>query len=98
LQQLPVAPLCSATRTTQARLSLPGHSADVRHCLKCSSRTKRFPSVLLLFQLCFWRKASLSTQPPNQEFIMGKGNNSHKKEAKKPKKEKPKILATRKTT
>jgi hypothetical protein len=34
---------------------------------------------------------------PNQEFIMGKGNNSRKKEVKKPKKEKPKVLATRKT-
>jgi hypothetical protein len=34
----------------------------------------------------------------NQEFIMGKGNNSRKKEVKKPKKEKPKVLATRKTT
>jgi hypothetical protein len=33
----------------------------------------------------------------NQEFIMGKGNNSRKKEVKKPKKEKPKVLATRKT-
>jgi hypothetical protein len=33
----------------------------------------------------------------NQEFIMGKGNNSQKKEVKKPKKEKPKVLATRKT-
>ncbi len=29
---------------------------------------------------------------------MGKGNNSHKKEAKKPKKEKPKVLATRKSS
>jgi hypothetical protein len=29
--------------------------------------------------------------------IMGKGNNSQKKETKKPKKEKPKVLATRKT-
>jgi hypothetical protein len=28
---------------------------------------------------------------------MGKGNNSRKKEVKKPKKEKPKVLATRKT-
>jgi hypothetical protein len=36
-------------------------------------------------------------QPLNQEFIMGKGNNSQKKEVKKPKKEKPKVLATRKT-
>jgi hypothetical protein len=34
---------------------------------------------------------------PNQEFIMGKGNNSRKIEVKKPKKEKPKVLATRKT-
>jgi hypothetical protein len=29
--------------------------------------------------------------------IMAKGNNSHKKETKKPKKEKPKVVATRKT-
>ncbi len=28
---------------------------------------------------------------------MGKGNNAHKKEVKKPKKEKPKVLATRKS-
>jgi hypothetical protein len=28
---------------------------------------------------------------------MGKGNNSQRKEAKKPKKEKPKVVATRKT-
>jgi hypothetical protein len=41
--------------------------------------------------------ATLGTQSPNQEFIMGKGNNSRKKEVKKPKKEKPKILATRKS-
>ncbi len=33
----------------------------------------------------------------NQEFIMGKGDNRQKKEVKKPKKEKPKVLATRKT-
>jgi hypothetical protein len=29
---------------------------------------------------------------------MGKGNNSKKREVKKPKKEKPKVLATRKTS
>lgn len=29
---------------------------------------------------------------------MGKGNHAHKKEVKKPKKEKPKILATRKSS
>jgi hypothetical protein len=29
---------------------------------------------------------------------MGKGNNSQKKEVKKPKKEKPKVLATRKSS
>jgi hypothetical protein len=29
---------------------------------------------------------------PNQEFPMAKGNNSHKKETKKPKKEKPKVV------
>ena len=29
---------------------------------------------------------------------MGKGNNSRKKEVKKPKKEKPKVLATRRAT
>ena len=29
---------------------------------------------------------------------MAKGNNSHKKETKKPKKEKPKVVATRRTT
>lgn len=29
---------------------------------------------------------------------MGKGNNSKRKETKKPKKEKPKVLATRKTS
>jgi hypothetical protein len=51
-----------------------------------------------LFSHCaftFSRHANVSQ--PNQEFIMGKGNNSQKKEVKKPKKEKPKILATRKT-
>jgi hypothetical protein len=37
------------------------------------------------------------TATTNQEFLMGKGNNSQKKEVKKPKKEKPKVLATRKT-
>jgi hypothetical protein len=45
----------------------------------------------------FAREVNLGPTP-NQEFIMGKGNNSQKKEVKKPKKEKPKILATRKTT
>ena len=35
---------------------------------------------------------------PNQESGMAKGNNSHKKETKKPKKEKPKVVATRRTT
>ena len=42
-------------------------------------------------------RASTLKAQPNQEFIMGKGNNSQKKEVKKPKKEKPKVLATRKT-
>jgi hypothetical protein len=41
--------------------------------------------------------ASTLKVQPDQEFIMGKGNNSRKKEVKKPKKEKPKVLATRKT-
>jgi hypothetical protein len=35
---------------------------------------------------------------PNRYFYMGKGNNAHKKEVKKPKKEKPKVLATRKSS
>jgi hypothetical protein len=39
----------------------------------------------------------VSLSATNQEIIMGKGNNSQKKEVKKPKKEKPKVLATRKT-
>ena len=34
----------------------------------------------------------------NQELFMGKGNNSKRKEVKKPKKEKPKALATRKSS
>jgi len=50
----------------------------------------------LPLQLPFASASSLSSKP-NQEFIMGKGNNSQKKEVKKPKKEKPKVLATRKT-
>jgi hypothetical protein len=47
-------------------------------------------------QLHFLPASPLSSQP-NQELHMGKGNNSQKKEVKKPKKEKPKVLATRKT-
>jgi len=43
-------------------------------------------------QLPFARALPLSSKP-NQEFHMGKGNNSQKKEVKKPKKEKPKVLA-----
>jgi hypothetical protein len=42
------------------------------------------------------REATLNPTT-NQEFIMGKGDNRQKKEVKKPKKEKPKVLATRKT-
>ena len=45
-----------------------------------------------------WRKGIDARTEPNQEFDMAKGNNSHKKETKKPKKEKPKVVATRKTT
>jgi hypothetical protein len=45
----------------------------------------------------FAARRHLKRNQPNQEFIMGKGNNSQKKEVKKPKKEKPKVLATRKT-
>jgi hypothetical protein len=40
------------------------------------------------------RHAQVTTKPG---VHMGKGNNSQKKEVKKPKKEKPKVLATRKT-
>jgi hypothetical protein len=49
------------------------------------------------FPIALWPSASTLKSQPNQEFIMGKGNNSRKKEVKKPKKEKPKVLATRKT-
>jgi hypothetical protein len=51
----------------------------------------------LPLQLPFSRVSSPSSQQSNKEFIMGKGNHSQKKEVKKPKKEKPKVLATRKT-
>jgi hypothetical protein len=50
------------------------------------------------FELRFQRASAPSSQSPNREFIMGKGNNSQKKEVKKPKKEKPKVLATRKSS
>jgi hypothetical protein len=49
------------------------------------------------FPIALLERASTLKAQPNQEFIMGKGNNSRKKEVKKPKKEKPKVLATRKT-
>ena len=53
---------------------------------------------LLEFPIALWPRGFQSLRIINQEFIMGKGNNSRKKEVKKPKKEKPKVLATRKTT
>jgi hypothetical protein len=46
------------------------------------------------FRICLHPQGS----SPNQELFMGKGNNSRKKEVKKPKKEKPKVLATRKSS
>jgi len=51
----------------------------------------------LPLQLPFDRAASLYRNHQTRSFYMGKGNNSQKKEVKKPKKEKPKVLATRKT-
>jgi hypothetical protein len=42
-----------------------------------------------------YRHATHVTKPG---VHMGKGNNSQKKEVKKPKKEKPKVLATRKSS
>jgi len=56
-------------------------------------------------ELQTWRKVSEllgkrwtpEQTKPIEGVIMAKGNNSQKKETKKPKKEKPKVLATRKT-
>jgi hypothetical protein len=45
----------------------------------------------------FEKTAACRLIAATQNEIMAKGNNSHKKEVKKPKKEKPKPLATRKT-
>lgn len=45
----------------------------------------------------FEKTAAWRLSAATQNKIMAKGNNSHKKEVKKPKKEKPKPLATRKT-
>ena len=57
------------------------------------SRREALESLRNIFEKdAAWR---LSAAKPNK--IMAKGNNSHKKEVKKPKKEKPKPLATRKT-
>jgi hypothetical protein len=77
----------------------------------CPPRGMNFPSACLPLFSCLFRPLCETclcsclfrahrhphVNQPNQEFIMGKGNNSQKKEVKKPKKEKPKVLATRKT-
>jgi len=48
--------------------------------------------------LPFAGKAAIISGKSNRNFYMGKGNHAHKKEVKKPKKEKPKVLATRKSS
>jgi hypothetical protein len=50
-----------------------------------------------VFRVALFTHIATLIATTNREFIMGKGNNSQKKEVKKPKKEKPKVLATRKT-
>ena len=44
------------------------------------------------------RKTAKPIQLQNHKLDMAKGNNSHKKEVKKPKKEKPKLVATRRSS
>jgi hypothetical protein len=61
-------------------------------------RAKNFPAALAPGALNAQNTvdAAVARHPPfTHTIVMAKGNNSHKKEVKKPKKEKPKPLPTR---